>query len=66
MHKDWCGKNCSNCKHPCKLDSELYCDPSCKNLGANGEMDSEECKTCDAYLAMLEDKGELKRCTESH
>lgn len=48
MHKDWCGKPCADCKHPCRLDNDIPCSPDCENLGANGETDCHECQKCDA------------------
>ena len=50
MHKDWCGSPCSECKNPCALDESIPCSPDCKCLGADGETDCEECKTCDAIM----------------
>lgn len=58
MYKKWCGESCECCQHPCVYDEMLYCSPDCENLGENGEMNSPECKTCDAYIAYQED---LKR-----
>ena len=48
MHKDWCGKACSDCIHQCKLDESIPCSPDCEYLGLNGETICEECKKCDA------------------
>lgn len=56
MHSEWCGKACAECKHPCRLDQEIYCSPDCPCLGADGEMDAPECVTCDAYRAAQEDE----------
>lgn len=50
MHKDWCGKPCSECQNPCELDKSIPCSPDCECLGANGERDCPECKQCDAAL----------------
>ena len=50
MHKDWCGKPCSECQNPCELDKSIPCSPDCECLGANGERDCPECKQCDADL----------------
>jgi hypothetical protein len=59
MHKDWCGKPCSFCEHPCTLDETIYCSPDCENLGPNGEMDYSKCKDCDAYyFSMQLDNGQ--------
>ena len=48
MHKEWCGKSCSDCKKPCRLDESIACSPDCEHLGANGEHTSPECQDCDA------------------
>lgn len=58
MHKDWCGKPCAKCEHPCALDSSLYCSPDCPSLGADGEMTGAKCKNCDAFLASCRDHRE--------
>ena len=49
MHKDWCGKPCTDCAHPCSLDESIPCSPDCEYLGPNGERNHRECKTCDAW-----------------
>lgn len=54
MHKEWCGKNCSECETSCDLDMAIYCSPDCEYLGKNGEMNAQECKKCDAYIAAQE------------
>lgn len=51
MHKNWCGKNCSECKNPCVLDQSIPCSPDCEFLGENGEMTHPECQKCDAFLS---------------
>ncbi len=48
MHRDWCGKSCCECEHPCKLDEEIPCSPDCDFLGENGETTHEACRSCDA------------------
>lgn len=50
MHKNWCGNSCCDCLHPCELDKEMNCSPDCPCLGPSGEMNSEECKNCDANI----------------
>lgn len=56
MHREWCGKRCADCQHPCEVDKELYCSPDCECLGENGETNSPECWSCDAYLARVADE----------
>ena len=56
MHRGWCGKRCADCQHPCEVDKELYCSPDCECLGENGETNSPECWSCDAYLARVADE----------
>lgn len=48
MHKDWCGKTCADCAHPCFLDESIPCSPDCEHLGPNGETSCIECLACDA------------------
>lgn len=48
MHKNWCGKLCSDCTTSCALDESMPCSPDCAFLGANGEHDHLECQRCDA------------------
>lgn len=48
MHKDWCGKPCSDCTNPCRLDESIACSPDCEFLGENGEHNHPECQECDA------------------
>jgi len=51
-HRDWCGKNCSECASPCELDESIPCSPACAWLGEDGvPIDPKECKAsgCDAY-----------------
>ena len=48
MHKDWCGKTCADCAHPCSLDESMPCSPDCEHLGPNGETNCAECQECDA------------------
>ena len=58
-HKDWCGKPCSECQNPCKLDYSLPCSPDCENLGQDGYPIEADCKGCDAYeeyRIMMEDE----------
>lgn len=49
-HKDWCGKPCCDCEHPCKLDESIACSPDCENLFPCGERNIQKCKEigCDA------------------
>lgn len=49
MHKDWCGRVCAECVHPCGLDESIPCSPDCPNLLPNGEPDPEMCKGCEVY-----------------
>lgn len=53
MHKDWCGKPCSECENPCALDMSMPCSPDCECLGENGEHNCDECKHCDAICEEL-------------
>ncbi len=48
MHKDWCGKPCSECVNPCELDCSMPCSPDCEHLGKNGEHMHKECQCCDS------------------
>lgn len=48
MHKDWCGKPCCDCEHPCRLDESISCSPDCELLGENGEHTHPGCQDCDA------------------
>lgn len=48
MHKDWCGRPCSECSNPCDLDESMPCSPDCECLGEHGEHCSGECQECDA------------------
>lgn len=43
MHKEWCGKTCCDCEHPCKLDKVIPCSPDCENLTENGYIKVKEC-----------------------
>ncbi len=63
MHKDWCGRSCGECEHPCALDRDSYCSPDCEHLGEDGEMSSPHCKECDAYLAYKEAEENFERMT---
>lgn len=47
MHKKWCGKPCSDCESPCKLDAIIPCSPDCEFLGKNGETTHSECQVCE-------------------
>ena len=48
MHKEWCGKACSDCKNPCGLDEKIPCSPDCEFLGEDGSTTHPECQNCDA------------------
>lgn len=48
MHKEWCGKTCSDCKNPCGLDEKIPCSPDCEFLGEDGSTTHPECQNCDA------------------
>ena len=48
MHKDWCGKPCSECTNHCRLDESIACSPDCEFLGENGEHKHPACQDCDA------------------
>ena len=48
MHKDWCGKPCSECKKSCSLDESIPCSPDCEFLGGDGSVTHPECQNCDA------------------
>lgn len=48
MHRDWCGRECAECKEQCDLDEILLCSPDCEHLGPDGEF-TDECSQCDAY-----------------
>lgn len=49
-HREWCGRACSDCEHPCALDEKIPCSPDCENLFSNGERNVLRCKEigCDA------------------
>lgn len=40
--KQWCGKECSECKG-CKLDEMILCSPDCENLTKDGKIKVKEC-----------------------
>lgn len=48
MHKEWCGKACSDCKNHCGLDEKIPCSPDCEFLGEDGSTTHSECQNCDA------------------
>ena len=48
MHKFWCGKACSECETPCKLDESIPCSPDCEFLNEDGSATASECQHCDA------------------
>lgn len=63
-HREWCGKPCSECKNPCRLDESIPCSPDCENLLPDGDPDPEKCKGCDAYeeykiMMGIEDEEEM-------
>lgn len=41
--KEHCGKNCSDCKNPCKLDETIPCSPDCENLTKDGKIKITKC-----------------------
>ena len=52
-HKEWCGRACCDCGHPCSLDERMLCSPDCENLSEDGEPDPVKCAGCDAYVEYL-------------
>ena len=48
MHKNWCGKSCSDCETSCALDESIPCSPDCEFLGENGETTCDACQECDS------------------
>lgn len=50
-HKDWCGKPCSECSAPCRLDQEIPCSPDCDGLNEDGSQNARLCieSGCDAF-----------------
>ena len=60
-HNDWCGKPCSDCGDPCKLDQEIPCSPDCENLNPDGSRKTEQCNEagCDACIS---DPGVCPNC----
>lgn len=53
-HRNWCGKPCCDCQHPCSLDAQIPCSPDCENLKKDGSIEPYLCKDCDAYVAYME------------
>ena len=55
-HTDWCGRPCSECMKPCKLDENMPCSPDCVGIDhstgkpAFGVL----CEGCDAGEAWKE------------
>ena len=49
-HRDWCGKRCSDCTSPCRLDTEIPCSPNCEALNEDGSRNVKVCRNsgCDA------------------
>ena len=60
-HKDWCGKPCSECTNPCKLDEEIPCSPDCGNLNEDGSRKIKACQENKCY-AVIESMGECPVC----
>lgn len=72
-HKDWCGKPCAECAHPCVLDISMSCSPDCPCLDGNGIKNRDECEKCgcvfteeyDATVRKLEQIGQMKGVDKS-
>lgn len=39
----WCGRTCSECMKPCKLDQQIPCSPDCKCLTRDGKIHIADC-----------------------
>ena len=52
-HAEWCGKPCSECASPCKLDESIPCSPDCENLRPDGTADPEKCRGCAVYEEII-------------
>ncbi|MCL1855876.1 MAG: hypothetical protein FWF86_09095 [Clostridia bacterium] len=55
MHKEWCGKPCSECETLCALDESMPCSPNCDKLSEEGQpMNLRECLEhgCDAIICV--------------
>lgn len=50
MHKNWCGKPCSQCITPCAVDESIPCSPDCTELKPDGSPGGEPCLDCDAIV----------------
>ena len=48
MHNLWCGKECSNCRKPCKTDMSMSCSPDCEHLSGDGTECLNPAGPCDA------------------
>ena len=56
MHKEWCGKPCSECKTSCALDESMPCSPNCELLGEDGQtLNYLECLAAGCDVIMLEE-----------
>lgn len=54
-HRNWCGKVCGECEHPCWVDESIPCSPDCKHLGEDGEF-TKACAECDCYCEFIHEK----------
>ena len=50
-HSNWCGKSCSECNQPCKLDESFPCSLDCKAIDSKTNLHNLSiCISCGADL----------------
>lgn len=47
--KEWCGRNCAECRNPCKADELIACGLDCDELNEDGSRNLLRCVSCDAH-----------------